>query len=114
MINQRSDEGHPKEDSGVSSLVTWIIGFMLVVQARRDSDSAMDALLKLICILTKILGRFSDFLRGIDQKIPSSIYNLYRTSRNNTNFTKFVVCPKCDRLYHFHQCVTTMSLYTVP
>ena len=27
---QSSDEDHPKEDSRVSSLVTWIIGFMLI------------------------------------------------------------------------------------
>ena len=77
---QSSDEGHPKEDSRVSSLVTWIVGFMLIFKVSHViSDSAMDALLKLICILMKMSGRFSDFSQGIAQEIPSSVYKLYRT-----------------------------------
>ena len=55
---QSTDEGYPKEDSRASSLVMWIIGFMIIFQARHViSDSAMDALLKLLCIL--ILGLFT-------------------------------------------------------
>lgn len=61
-----SGEGHPKEDSRASSLVTWIIGFIIIFQARHViSDSAIEALLKFLCILMKILGQFSDFLRDM-------------------------------------------------
>ena len=41
-----SDVGHPKEDSRTSSFVLWIIGFMIIFQARHViSDTSMEALL---------------------------------------------------------------------
>ena len=103
-----SGEDHPKEDSRASSLITWIIGFIIIFQARHViSDSAIEALLKFLCILMKILGQFSEFLQDMAGRIPSSVYMLFKTVKNRINFTKFVVCPSRDRLYRFDKCITT-------
>ena len=88
------------------SIVLWLTGFLLLLQARHFiPDAAMDALLKFIGVLFRVLGRLSSVVASIALAIPNSVYRLRKTAKNSRNFTRYVVCPKCHQLYAFGDCV---------
>ena len=113
--NEKDDMFHLQEsppplpqDPAASSncVVTWVVGFLLLLQARHYiPDSAMNALLKFLHVLFRVLGRSSPAISSLVSSIPSSVHSLGKTSRQSINFTKFVVCPKCHHLYKFDDCI---------
>ena len=85
----------------------WLTGFLLLLQARHFiPDAAMNALLKFIGVLLRVLGRLSPLVASVALAIPTSVYRLRQTAKNSIDFTRYVVCPKCHKLYTFSDCVT--------
>ena len=91
-------------------IVTWLVGFLLLLQARHYiPDSAMNALLKFLCVLFSVLGRFSPVIASMASAIPSSVYSLGRAVGNSVGFMKYVVCPKCHKLYKLSDCISQVG-----
>ena len=57
------------------SLVLWLIGFLVHLQARYNiPDSAIGRLVLFLYTCFRILGRFSTFIVGLADQFPSSLY----------------------------------------
>lgn len=95
----------PSTDPSIRSLVLWLTGFLLLIQARYfTSDAIIDALLKFLCVFFKVLGHLSQFAAKLAIALPSSICMLQKTTKDCSRFTKYVVCQKCHGLYYFEDC----------
>ena len=95
----------PSTDPSIRSLVLWLTGFLLLIQARYfTSDAIIDALLKFLCVFFKVLGHLSQFAAKLAIALPSSICMLQKTTKDCSRFAKYVVCQKCHRLYRFDDC----------
>ena len=93
-------------DASFRSLILWLTGFFLLLQARYfTSDVMIDALFKFLKVFFKVLGKFSQFVAKLALAFPSSIYMLRKTTKDCSQFTNFVVCQKCHRLYCFNDCI---------
>ena len=99
-------------NTSISSIVTWISGFLLLLQARHYiPDRAIDALLKFLGVFFYVLGRFCSPMASLARIFPSSLYRLRKSIKNSADFTKFVVCPKCHKLYKFDDCITVAGAH---
>ena len=49
-------------------------------------------------------GTFQMICEALSSAIPSSLYVLRKGMSDQTTFTKFVVCPNCNKLYRFTDC----------
>ena len=88
------------------SLVLWLIGFLVRLQARYNiPDSAIGRLVLFLYTFFRILGRFSTFIVGLADQFPSSLYRLRKMLKIDDQFAKYIVCPKCEQLYHRGSCV---------
>ena len=88
------------------SLALWLIGFIVRLQARFNiPDSAIGRLLLFLCTFFQVLGHFSSFIAGLARRLPSSLYRLRKTLKVDNQVTKYIVCPKCEQLYHRGSCV---------
>lgn len=104
----------PQDESDLSStntstrsVVLWLTGFLLLLQAKHFiPNAAMNALLKFLSVLFRVMGRFSAFVASVVPAIPPSVFMLRKASNNYSDFTKYVVCSRCHRLYRFSDCVT--------
>ena len=97
-------------DASIHSLVLWLTGFFLLLQARYfTSDATIDALLKFLRVLLKVLRQFSQFVAKLALAIPSSVYMLRKTTIDYSQFTKYVVCQNCYRLYRFDDCIAIVD-----
>ena len=77
------------------ALVMWIVGFLIQLQAKHYIPyTALNLLLKFLYTIFCILGRFSEFVSVMAAHFPAT-----------HQFTWFVVCPKCWKLYHYGECV---------
>ena len=83
------------------SLVLWLLGFILRLQSKFNiPDYAINQLLLFLSIFFKILGRFSPFNKSVAVHIPCSLYRLKNIMKVDVDFTRYVVCPKCEQIYH--------------
>jgi len=74
--------------------------------ARYDiPDSAIGRLLLFLYTFFQDLGHFSSFIAGLACRFPSSLCCLRKTLKVDNQFTKYIVCPKCEQLYHRDSCV---------
>ena len=107
------DESAPNSaNASISSLVIWLSGFLLLLQARHYiPNRAMDALVKFLGVLFNVLGRFCSPIASMARIFPSSLYRLQKSVKNSADFTKFVVCPKCHKLYKFNDCITVAGAH---
>ena len=93
-------------DASIRSLILWLTGFFLLLQARYfTSDVMIDALLKFFKVFSKSWGHFLNLLQNLALAFPSSKYMLRKTTKDCSQFTNFVVCQKCHRLYRFNDCI---------
>ena len=84
----------------------WIVGFLIQLQAKHYiPHSALNLLLKFFYTIFCILGQFSEFTSNMATHFPSTIYQLKKTLPVVHQFTRFVVCRKCWKLYHYGECV---------
>lgn len=93
----------------VHSLLQWMLYFLLLWQSITNlSDNG----------LTWLLQSLLHFLRALNVHIPDEILgeliavfpcSLYMVRKylnlNRDNFTKYVVCPKCTKCYHYDECL---------
>lgn len=72
------------------------------------SDTAVEGLLAFLGRFLQTLnyGLGSEFLGNLILFFPTTIYMLHRISNlKRDEFEKFVVCPKCAKLYHLDECI---------
>lgn len=84
----------------------WVVGFLIQLQTKHYiPDNALNMLLKFFYTLFRIRGQFSGFVSGIVAHFPSSLHRLKKSLPHSHQFTRFVVCPKCWKIYHYGECV---------
>lgn len=90
-------------------IVVWLVGFLLILQAKYYiPDACMNALLKFLCVLFKLLGLTSASISSMAAAIPTSVYKLQRYTGCSNYFTSYVVCPKCHYLYKYNDNNSTL------
>ena len=89
----------------------WFIRFLLIFQSvYYITDSAINSLLKFLCVFLKVLSQFSEFAAGIASQFPCSLYQLSKKASMKNEFKKFVVCSRCDSLYNPKDCVRSGAI----
>lgn len=87
------------------SLVKWLVGFLFFFQAKFYlPDAAINVLLKFIRVLFSTIGKFSPFVKSLNELIPKS-FDVMIASSSKQLFTKYVVCRHCLRLYEYSSCI---------
>ena len=91
----------------VNSLIFWFVYFLLIWQATCHlSDNGMAWLLRFLVSWLKVLG----IKEKIILSFSGSLYlvrQFLNFDRDNSN--KFVVCPKCTKLYKYNSCLTMVN-----
>ena len=87
----------------VNSLVFWLLYFLLLWQATCHlSDNGLVWLLRFLISWLKVLGVeiSSEVFENVLLCFPGSLYLIRQfLNLDRDDFNKFVVCPKCTRLY---------------
>ena len=82
-----------------------MIGFLLCLQAKYYiPDASINLLINFLFIFISVTGRFSSFMKCLADAFPKSLSRLLKMVNAGQNFTKFVVCRKCEVLYDFANC----------
>ena len=82
------------EPTSSNCVVTWLIGFLLLLQAKHYiPDLAMNALLKFLHAFFCVLGRSSPVISSMVSSIPSSVHSLGKASRQSVDFLKICSVP---------------------
>ena len=93
----------------VNHLVFWLVYFLLIWQAScRLSDNGLVWLLQFLFKFLKILGVTisNEFLSDLISVLATSVYLLRQfINLDRDYFTKYVVCPKCTKLYSYDSCL---------
>ena len=85
-------------------IVSWMVGFLLLLQAKHGvPDTAINAFLRFLRVMLRILGRHSIVVGSLAISIPSSDYNLNKHVRSS-GVRYLVVCCKFHQLYSFNDC----------
>ncbi len=94
-----------KEYSNAQSLVKWVVGFLLILQAKYHiPNAAIDLLIKFMFALFCVLGRFSPLIRQLNALFPSSLHVMRKSFNTIMSFNKYPVCPKCSKVYTSFEC----------
>ena len=101
----------------VNSLVFWLVYFLLVWQAScKISENGLVWLLQFLFQFLKVLGMSisNDFLAELINLLPTSLYLLRQfINFDRDSFTKYVVCPKCTKIYGYDSCLKVENNRTV-
>ena len=88
-----------------ASLVLWLVGFLLSLQARYYiPDAAIAMLFKFLSVFFGVIAKFSPFIATLASMFPKSTHIALQSLQYDNSFTKFVTCPKCWKLYLFQEC----------
>ena len=100
-----------KEYLSAKSLLKWIVGFLLVLQARYHiPNSAIDLLIKFMLAIFSVLGCFSPFVCTLRKLLPSSLHVMRTHFASEITFSKYPVCPKCNKIYYtYESCIETVG-----
>ena len=104
---------HYSKHNAVNSLVFWLLYFLLLWQATCHlSNNGLVWLLKFLISWLKVLGVeiSSEVFENVLLIFPGSLY-LVRQFLNldRDDFNKFVVCPKCTKLYKYDSCLEMVN-----
>ena len=104
------------EVNHTSSLASWFTSFIILLQARHYiPDRAIDLLLKFLHAFFVVLGCLSNATVAVLAKaLPRSVHLLREQFRRHLDFKKYVVCRKCNSLYRFEDCLTTVGSHVIP
>ena len=95
------------DDSEESTLLTWLILFLVRLQAKFYlPEAAMNCLLKFLYIFFSIVGRNSSFVM---KNFPASTFLLKKYIKSKETFVRYVVCRQCYSVYEYNQCVDSGS-----
>ena len=101
----------------VSAMVFWLVYFLLIWQATcKLSDNGLVWLLQFLFKFFRVLGVTisNEFLADLISVLPSSLYLLRQfINFDRDYFTKYVVCPKCTKLYSYDSCLKVQNNRTV-
>ena len=93
----------------VNALVMWLSYFLLFWQTScKLSENGLVWLLQFLFQFMKVLGVTvsNEFLSEVIAIMPSSLYLPRRfVNLDRDYFTKYVVCPKCTKLYSYDSCL---------
>lgn len=92
-----------------ATLLIWVTGFVVNFKAKYYiSDAAINMLLKFFHALFTVLGLISPIFQMLVDKFPKSLHAAQQMLGLKYNFTKYVVCRSCWKLYSFddamHRC----------
>ena len=104
-------EPETKEDQSARSLLKWIVGFLFVLQAKYHiPNAAIDLLIKFMSAIFCVLGQFSPFVLKLQKFFPSSLHTLRSQFAGEIVFSKYPVCPKCNKIYDsYESCVVIIG-----
>ena len=92
-------------------ILTWLVYFILVWQYKNYiSDNAVEQLLKylkqfLLCV-GQLIQEHSDLCLVLATNVPKTVYSARKLLKIDCDhFQKYVVCPKCTKLYHMDDIV---------
>ena len=98
-----------RESSSATSLVSWLLIFLLKLQTRYFiPDAALKLLIKFFSIFFTVLGQFSPFIKTIKNFFPKSLYDVKNYVNLNNSFRKYVICPKCKVIYSYSDAKITV------
>lgn len=87
-----------------------MVAFLLQLQAKHyNPDNAINHLLKFLASFLSVLGHFCGFTAVLAANFPSSLYRLRKMLPGTHDFTRYVVCWKCWKLYHYTECIVTRN-----
>ena len=95
-----------EEVSPTSGPIWQLLYFLLIWQSvYRVSNAAMNTLLKFISAFVRVVGKFT--IGQESTVFPHTVSRAHSYLRNthNDDFTVYVVCPKCDSIYEYDDCV---------
>lgn len=96
---------HSAEMRNVHAIVTWILGFLLSLQAKfHIPDVSIHLLVKFLFVFISVTGHYSTFMKQMADVFPKSISEMLTFVSIDQSFTKYVVCRKCHTLYHYKHC----------
>ena len=106
-------QGHQTALQKVNSLIFWFVYFLLIWQATCHlSDNGLAWLLNFLVSRLRVLGVeiSNEVLEKLAITFPGSLY-LVRQFLNvdRDDFNKFVVCPKCTKLYKYDSCISMIN-----
>jgi hypothetical protein len=95
------------EDQNAAAVMNWMVGFLLCLQAKYYiPDASINLLINFLFIFLSVAGRFSTFMKCLADIFPKSLSLLLKMANTTEqNFTKFVVCRKCQALYDYENCL---------
>lgn len=106
-------QGHQTALQKVNSLIFWFVYFLLIWQATCHlSDNGLAWLLNFLVSWLRVLGVeiSNEVFEKLAMSFPGSLY-LVRQFLNvdRDDFNKFVVCPKCTKLYKYDSCISMIN-----
>lgn len=69
------------------------------------SDRAISILLSFLSSLFRIFSSNSEDLKSFSEIFPKTLYSLRKCLKLKKNYVKYVVCPRCHRLYDESECI---------
>ena len=78
-----------------STIVLWLLHFLVSLQRKHAIPAvALNALLKFLSTVFRVLSPFSEMMATIAKECPSSLYYLHKKlGIKKDDFLKYVVCP---------------------
>ncbi|EDO42597.1 predicted protein [Nematostella vectensis] len=97
--------------SNQKALVTWMLYFLLVWQTSCHlSDNGLEWLLQFLSRFLNVLGMQSSCKLQVASVFPGTLYLMRKYLRLDRDaFQRYVVCPKCTKLYKPEQCTIIVN-----
>lgn len=102
----------PEQSNHLRSILLWMLYFVVVWQyCYFISDNAVLMLLRFLKAFLTVIGTVlqngtgAEFLISLATIVPTTMYSLRMLLRiERDNFEKYVVCPKCTKLFQLEDC----------
>ena len=102
-----------REDETNSQSIWQLLYFLLLWQSIfRISNIAMEVLLKSLSLLLNLFRKpVSDEKTNVSYNIPNTVPAAFKLlfRKNKDEFITYVVCPKCDSIYDYDDCIATTA-----
>lgn len=110
--DSESDENQEESSIDGNTLIRGISYFLgLFHLTFRLSEKAMVALLAFLRTIFAYLASLRPQLSLLNElacKLPRSLYGIRKYFKHKDEYIVYVVCPRCKKLYHLHDCITNV------
>ena len=112
----KSDFDSDAVDNGLVKTVKWVLMFLLLWASFYGvSANALDHLIHFLHHLFQSLAQYSVGIAALAAFFPSSYYLAQKhLLLDKDNFSRFVICPSCNSLYHFRECYEQVGSRLLP